>query len=184
MRASKEKRLAAIALVAAMGTTGAELNLYQVRHALERSNRPEAERTATLDLQRRIQDAVISGKGWETIAIPENVRRQADTPYFQSVLMFDPERVMKDVSQPILIVQGALDTQVPPNHADKLEAFAKQRKSGGPADVVRVPGVNHLLVPAVTGEVDEYGRLSSEKVSPEIISALTSWLTKTLPEKR
>ena len=182
--ASKEKRLAAIALLAAIGTTGAELNLYQVTHALERANRPESERTATLDLQRRIQDAVMTGKGWETIAVPENVRRQADTPYFQSVLTFDPERVMKDVSQPIFILQGALDTQVPPNHADKLEAFAKQRKRGGPVDLVRVPGVNHLLVPAVTGEADEYGRLSAEKVSPAVISALTSWLTKTLAEKR
>ena len=35
---------------------------------------------------------------------------------------------MKDVEQPILIVQGVLDTQVPPDNAEKLEALAKQRK--------------------------------------------------------
>ena len=68
MAAAKEKRVAAVALVAAVGTTGADLNLYQVTHALERSNRPQAERQATIELQRQIQQAVITGKGWETIA--------------------------------------------------------------------------------------------------------------------
>lgn len=181
--ASKEKRVAGLALVATVGTTGAELNMYQVTHALERSNRPEAERKATLDLQQRIQDAVISGKGWETLAVPDNIRRQADTPYFQSVLTFDPEKMMKDVAQPILILQGSLDSQVPVSHADKLEAFAKARKKGGAVDVVRVPGVNHLLVPAKTGEADEYARLSAETLSPNVVSALTTWLSKTLSEK-
>ncbi len=182
--ASKEKRLAAVGLVATPGTTGADLNITQVTHVLERSGRPEAERAATVDLQRRIQNAVLTGKGWETLSIPDNVRRQADTPYFQSVLGFDPEKAMRDIAQPMLILQGSLDTQVPPTNADKLEAFAKQRKKAGPVDAVRIAGVNHLLVPAKTGEVDEYGKLSSEKVSPEIITALTSWLTKTMPAKR
>ncbi|MEQ1909632.1 MAG: hypothetical protein ABMA15_12465, partial [Vicinamibacterales bacterium] len=179
--ASKEKRLAAVGLVATPGTTGAELNMTQVTHVLDRSGRPEAERTATLDLQRRIQNAVLTGKGWETIAVPDTVRRQADTPYFQSVLGFDPEKAMRDVSQPLLILQGGLDTQVPPANADKLESFARLRKKAGPVDAVRIAGVNHLLVPAKTGEVDEYGKLSTEKVSPEVITALTSWLTKTMP---
>ncbi|MFN7982601.1 MAG: alpha/beta fold hydrolase [Vicinamibacterales bacterium] len=181
--ASKEKRVAGLALVATVGTTGAELNMYQVTHALERTNRPDAERKATLDLQKRIQDAVITGKGWETIAVPDNVRRQADTPYFQSVLTFDPDKVMKDVAQPVLILQGSLDTQVPPSNADKLETSAKARKKGGAVDVVRVQGVNHLLVAARSGEVDEYARLSAEKVSPDVIAALTNWLSKTLSQK-
>ena len=53
MVAAKEKRVAAVALVAALGTTGAELNMYQVTHALERSNRPAAERQSTVALQRQ-----------------------------------------------------------------------------------------------------------------------------------
>ncbi|MGC4085206.1 MAG: alpha/beta fold hydrolase [Vicinamibacterales bacterium] len=155
LAASKEKRVAAVALVATVGTTGADLNMYQVEHALERSNRPEAERQNTLDLQRRIQQAVLSGKGWEAINVPDGVRRQADTPYFQSFLAFDPARIMKDVDQPILILQGTLDVQVPPENADKLEAMAKARKKNPGVDVVKIAGVNHLLVPAKTGEVDE-----------------------------
>jgi uncharacterized protein len=180
LAASKEKRVAAVALLATPGTTGAELNLYQVTHAMERGNRPEAERQSTLDLQRRIQQAVLTGKGWETISVPAAVRRQAETPWFQSFLAFDPARVMKDVEQPVLVVQGELDTQVPASNADKLQALAAARKKGGPAEVVKVAGVNHLLVPAKTGEVDEYARLGGVSVSPDVTGALAAWLKKTL----
>jgi uncharacterized protein len=183
MAAAKEKRLAGVALLATVGTTGADLNLYQVTHALERANRPEAERQNTLELQRRIQQAVLTGKGWETISIPDAVRRQAETPWFQSFLAFDPAKVVKDVEQPLLIVQGELDTQVPLSNADALQALASARKKGGAAEVVKVPGVNHLLVPAKTGEVDEYARLGNVSVSPGVTSALTVWLNRTLAAK-
>ncbi|MEQ1728416.1 MAG: alpha/beta fold hydrolase [Vicinamibacterales bacterium] len=181
--AAKEKRVAGIALLATIGTTGADLNLYQVAHAFDRANRPAAERQTTLDLQRRIQDAVLTGKGWETIQVPPAVRRQAETPWFQSFLAFDPAKIMKDVAQPILVVQGSLDTQVPADHADKLEALARARKKNGGVEVVNVVGVNHLLVPAKTGEVDEYGRLGNLSVSPEVTGALTTWLKRVAPAK-
>jgi pimeloyl-ACP methyl ester carboxylesterase len=180
MAAAKEKNIAGVALLSTIGSTGAEINLYQVGHALERANRPEAERQSTVDLQKRIQQAVITGKGWEGITIPDAIRRQADTPYFQSFLTYDPAKVMKDVRQPLLIVQGMLDVQVPPSNADQLEALARQRKKAPPVDVVKVPGVNHLLVPAKTGEVDEYAQLGTAAVSPDVLGPLTAWLKKTI----
>jgi pimeloyl-ACP methyl ester carboxylesterase len=184
LAATKEKRLAGLVLVSTLGTTGAELNMYQVTHALDQSNRSPAERQATIELQRQIQQAVMTGKGWESISIPVTVRRQAETPWFQSYLNYDPARVMKDVSQPILIVQGQLDSQVPPDNADRLEMLARQRRSAPPVELVKVPGVNHLLVPANTGEVDEYGKLGNVNVSPDVLNAITSWLTKTMAPPR
>src|SRR5205823_2626568 len=94
---------------------------------------------------------------------------------------FDPAKVMNDIDQPILIVQGGLDTQVPPSNADRLEELARARKKGRAVDVVRVPGINHLLVPATTGEADEYAGLKDKKVSPEVPQAIATWLQKTLP---
>ena len=181
--ASKEKRVAAVALLATIGTTGADLNMYQVTHALERSNRPADERQQTLQLQQQIQQAVITGKGWDTLKVPEAVRRQADTPYFQSFLTFDPARVIKDVDQPLLVVQGTLDTQVPPDNADKLAALANARKKAPKTDVVKIVGINHLLVPATSGEVDEYTRLGNVQVSPQVTDAVATWLKKTLVAK-
>jgi fermentation-respiration switch protein FrsA (DUF1100 family) len=150
-----------------------------VTHGLERSKRPDAEKLATIELQKTIQDAVLTGKGWDKINIPEPVRRQADTPWFQSLLAFDPARVMRDINQPMLIVHGELDTQVPPANADRLETLAKARKRSTPVEVVKVPGVNHLLVPATTGEFDEYAQLADRRVSPAVLNAIIGWLQRT-----
>ena len=85
---------------------------------------------------------------------------------------------MGEVHQPMLIVQGVLDTQVPPANADRLEAQARARKNAPMVEVVKLPGVNHLLLPATTGEFDEYGSLSGKTVSPELAAAVTAWLPK------
>jgi hypothetical protein len=45
---------------------------------------------------------------------------------------------------------------------------------------VKVPGVNHLLTPAATGEVDEYATLAEKHVSPAVLVAVVDWLKKTL----
>jgi pimeloyl-ACP methyl ester carboxylesterase len=182
MAAAAEKRVGALVLLDALGFTGAELNLYQIGHAGERANKPEAERQSTIDLQKRIHHAVLTGSGWETV--PPAIRRQADTPWFQSFLAFDPAKVMGDVDQPLLIVHGELDTQMPPVNADKLAALANARSRAPRADVVKIPGVNHLLVPAVTGEADEYAGLTDKRISPAVPDAISRWLEKTFAAAR
>jgi len=176
LAASKDNRVAALGLIATTGETGAELNMYQVAHQLEHANRPDAEKQRTLALQKQIQNAVLTGKGWEGVA--PAIKQQADTAWFQSFLAFDPAKVMSSIDQPVLIVQGSLDTTVPPDNADKLEALANARKRAKPADVVRVPGINHLLVPAKTGEQDEYVSLPDKHISPAVSQAIVSWLQK------
>jgi fermentation-respiration switch protein FrsA (DUF1100 family) len=89
---------------------------------------------------------------------------------------------MQRVRQPILVLQGELDQQVAASHADRLAALARARRPprDQAVEVVRVPGINHLLVPAVTGELDEYSKLQDRKISPRLLSALTDWARKTL----
>ena len=62
----------------------------------------------------------------------------------------------------MLIVQGDLDRQVPAAHADKLATLAKARKKAADVQVAKFPALNHLLVPAKTGEVDEYSKLETK----------------------
>lgn len=176
--ASKEKKIRAVGLLATPGGTGADLVLAQQQRALSRSKMTAAEKQAAVDLQRRIHEAVITGEGWEQL--PLSVRRAVDNPEFQSLLLNDPAKVIPKVRQPILIVQGAIDTQVEPANADKLESLANARKKAPPATVVRVPGVNHLLVPATTGDVEEYTSLAGKHVSPAVTEAIVTWLRKTL----
>jgi uncharacterized protein len=177
LAAAKEKRIAALVMIAAIGVTGAELNMAQVTHGLDRSKAAPADRQTTIELQKKIQTAVLSGKGWEDI--PPALRRQADIPWFKSFLAYDPAKVMAGVKQPILIVQGLLDTQVDPANADLLEKLARTRKNAGPVEVLKIEGVNHLLVPAVTGEVDEYASLKDKVVSETVSGGIVDWLKKT-----
>jgi uncharacterized protein len=174
LAAARERRIAALVLVAAPGTTGADLNIEQVTLAAERAKRSEADKQATIELQRSIQQAVLTGVGWDGKLA--TYRRQADTPWFHSFLSFDPAKVMKDVRQPLLILHGSLDTQVPPAHAQRLQALANQRKNVPPASVAPIAGVNHLLAPAVTGEVDEYATLKDKRISAEVSKTIVAWL--------
>jgi dipeptidyl aminopeptidase/acylaminoacyl peptidase len=148
------------------------------RLAVEASNLPQAKRDKRLALQQQVQQAVLTGKGWE--GVPPAVRRAADTPWFQSVLAYDPAKVLKDVRQPLLILHGEVDREAPVAHAEKLAALAQQGKSKS-VDLVVVRGVNHLLAPAVSGNTTEYGTLTDRNVSKDVLTAVTGWLTKTLP---
>ena len=173
---AKEKKIGSLVLIATIGTTGAELILEQQRHQLDRMTIPDAERQAKIDLQKKIQQAVITGKGWD--GVPPELQRQADTAWFRSLLTFDPARVMPDVKQPLLIVQGDLDTQVSPGNAERLAELARTRKKAGPVEVVHLPGVNHLLVHATTGEVSEYAQLPDKTIDREVADRIATWLKK------
>jgi pimeloyl-ACP methyl ester carboxylesterase len=176
--AARDKRIAAVVLVAGPGTTGADVVLEQQARLFDRMKTPDAERQEKVALQKQINAAVLGKGTWE--GIPDEVRRTADIPWFHSYLSFDPARLMKDVRQPVLIVQGELDAQVPPHHADRLADLARARKRKAATDVAKVPGVNHLLVSAKTGEVDEYAELNDAKVSETVTSAIALWLARTL----
>ena len=45
-------------------------------------------------------------------------------------------------------------------------------------ELVHLPGVNHLLVPATTGEVSEYATLPDKTVTPAVATAIAEWLKK------
>ena len=175
--ARERRRIAAVVSLAAPSTTGSELVLEQQQQTLEQLNAPPQEREAKIALQRQINAAVATGKGWESI--PLEIRRQADTPWFQSLLSFNPARVLEDVRAPMLFVHGQLDQQVNVTHLDRIAGIARTESDSKSVSVVSVRGVNHLLVPAVTGAITEYGALTDRNVSRDITTAVNDWLTKT-----
>ncbi len=181
--ASRGGSIAALVLVAAPGVTGGALALEQQMLMLARLNTPEAERNAKLQLQQKLHLALITGTGLESV--PADLRQRADTPWFRSFLVYDPARVVKNLEQPILIVHGDLDREILPANADKLAAIARARRGpvGAAVKLVKIPGVNHLLVPAQTGEIEEYARLADRTVTPSAASAIGAWLKEALRGK-
>jgi pimeloyl-ACP methyl ester carboxylesterase len=177
LAASREGKVSALVTLAGAGSTGADLVLEQQQAALDRGQMSAADRDARVALQRQIHSAVMSGKGWE--GVPPALRRDADTPWFQSLLTFDPTRAIKGVKQPMLLVHGALDKQVPVAHAERLSDLARRESKSKSVELIVVRGVNHLLAPAVTGEITEYMALPDKNVSADVSKAVTDWLTKT-----
>jgi uncharacterized protein len=174
LAAARENRVKAVVLVAGPGTTGYELILEQQLHALDRLTITPADRDARIALQRKLMNAVINGRGWE--GVPDDLRAAADTPWFRSLLTFDPAEALKKVRQPLLVVRADRDVQVPPHHGEKLVALANQRKRAPLTQMVTLAGVNHLLVPAPTGEISEYPSLAGARVTPQITSSIATFL--------
>jgi len=52
------------------------------------------------------------------------------------------------------------------------------RKKSPPVEVVHLPGINHLLTPAKTGEVSEYAMLADKNITPEVAKTIATWLKK------
>ena len=162
---SRGKEIDGVVTIDAAGTRGAELILEQQERVLEQLNLSPEERTKRAELQKRIQDAVISGTGWQ--GIPEAMRRQADTPWFKSVLTFDPAQIMPKVKKPLLILHAERDALVPVTEADRLAALAAARKKIVPPEVVRLAGVDQTL--AAPGE---------KSITPKLAAAIAEWLKK------
>jgi pimeloyl-ACP methyl ester carboxylesterase len=178
--ASHEGAIAALVLVNTPGVTGADFMLEQQQHLLDVMKVSGADRRAKIEFQEKLQQAALTGKGIDALA--PDLRRVAETPWFRSFLVFDPGKVLRRCDQPIMIVQGGMDREVAPANADKLEAIAKARKgrAGQAVKVVRLPALNHLLVPAPTGEMDEYDHLPDKTINPDVVNAIDAWLKDTM----
>jgi fermentation-respiration switch protein FrsA (DUF1100 family) len=184
LASAREKRIAAVGLLASPGLTGRETVLEQQRGALSILPGSDADKQEKIALQSKILDAVITGLGWE--GVPTAMRRSADTALFKSWLIFDPAVVIPKIDRPLLILQGSLDTEVPVAHADRLEELARRRPKNSSGDTAKVivPGINHLLVAARTGTVDEYATLAPKAVSASVTAALATWLKDALSAKK
>jgi pimeloyl-ACP methyl ester carboxylesterase len=176
LAASRERRIAAVVTIASPSTKGNERVLEQQRHMLERLNTPPTDLVAKIALQTRINQAVMTGRGWDEV--PADMRKQADTPWFQSVLTFDPAEAIRGIRRPVLLVHGEFDAEVPVSHVDRLAEFARDGRPTS-VTVATIPAVNHLLLPAVTGDVSEYPSLTDRNVSVDVKTAINEWLAET-----
>ena len=177
--AARESKVSAIGLIATPALSGTELILEQQRMMFEQTGMDAAARQAAVEQQKKILDAVISGKGWESLTL--EVRRRVDTPLYRSFLTFEPSQAIANVRQPMLVVQPLLDREVPAHHGEQLAQLARSRPRAKTTDFVQLSGLNHLLATATSGEIAEYATLSQRFVAPAATLEIVSWLDKTLP---
>lgn len=132
---------------------------------------------AALDAPRRvIADSLLAGR---TAAQDSASIALWQSPWFQSLYRFDPQPILAGLRIPVLSIAGELDRQVPTSQS----APALERAFAGRSHLltmVRLPGVNHMLQPAVTGRIEEYATID-QTFAPGVLEGLASWLARVAP---
>lgn len=111
------------------------------------------------------------------------IERQLQTDWGRLSGSYDPLIAARAVQvSSVLVMQGATDWQVPPEHAGRL---AQAIRSGGVCDVTErtFPGVNHLFVDDPAGVVD-YQSLPSQRLSSAVLGVLADWTVSRLGNRR
>ncbi|MBV9209997.1 MAG: alpha/beta fold hydrolase, partial [Acidobacteria bacterium] len=153
--AASDPKIAAIVLMAGTGKRGEEVLLYQMNRPLEQNAALSDEEKAKARAENeKILRTVI--EGGDVSKLPALFHY----PWTKAFLTYDPIPTIRKVRQPIFIVQGGLDQQVT---AEQAELLAKAARESGNKDVtVRVfPNLNHLFLPAKTGDESEYPMLET-----------------------
>ena len=177
--AARDDGIAALVLLATPSVDGATLLLEQQQMEFERVNMPDRERAENTALQRRIHDAILGDGTWDTV--PDEIRRQSDTLWFRSFLEFEPAQALERADQPILIIHGLLDQQIPSHHADRLGELAQRRGRDETVEVVKLDDLNHLMLMSQSGSVAEYASLSDATVAMEMTATLLRWIDRVIP---
>jgi pimeloyl-ACP methyl ester carboxylesterase len=113
----------------------------------------------------------------QTGALPADARpamlKRFGTRWFHTFLRHDPIESLKATRQPILVLNGELDLQVP--SALAIAPIRDALKDNPRAVVRELPQLNHLFQTAKTGSGSEYKAIE-ETMSPMALDAIGSWI--------
>lgn len=175
---AKDGKLGGVILIAASSARGDDAIIEYQTNA---QRYPDPKRLAdAVEKSRKVFAAVRAGSGLGKLD-PATIAK-AETPFFRSLIDFDPKPFVARLRSPVLLVHGQKDRQVSADHAialKKLLAKSGNRK----VTLVMDPYINHLLAQCETGYVTEYGALGS-KADPETIERIADWAQRTLRPAR
>ncbi|MCI1188048.1 alpha/beta hydrolase [Hymenobacter sp. DH14] len=103
---------------------------------------------------------------------------QLTSPWYRSLLAFNPQAELAKVSCPTLLLHGAADAQVPA--ATNLAALEKGFKSNKQATSQQLDGVTHDFQPVLGERALLAGTTSATTTSEETLEAVGEWVAKRL----
>lgn len=177
--------------LAGMACTGKETILRQNGHSFDRNGIAGKQKDDCMTLITHVIDIIIKQARTGSIApidfealateldieVPEPVMaslKQSQgtmrTPWFNKFLTIDPSASLKTMRCPALAINGDKDMQV-----DAHTNIAVINRYAPHAETRIMPGLNHLLQHAGTGEVDEYEKIR-ETISPEVLDIILSFI--------
>lgn len=179
-----------IVSLAGMAVSGKEALIHQNRLTLRRAGLDEARIDKTLRLIGHLFDAmaeqgrrgVMEPIDVDSIAhssgltvdpqIMASLRQQhrSRSVWFDVFLGLDPSAFLGRVKCPVLAINGDKDVQVDAeSNLSLIKSLVPQ------AEIRLMPGLNHMMQHAVTGEVSEYGQIR-ETISPEVLEIITRFI--------
>jgi fermentation-respiration switch protein FrsA (DUF1100 family) len=99
------------------------------------------------------------------------------SPWYQFFMTYDPMPALKDVTCPVLAINGSKDLQVPSQLNLSLIEQALQEGGNKNYTVLELADLNHLFQTAQTGSPDEY-YLIEETMSPVALEVMGDWLVQ------
>ncbi len=103
------------------------------------------------------------------------IEAQMFNPWMEYFLKYEPSTYLKQVSCPVLAINGEKDLQVAPK--ENLTAIAAALEAGPCKDYTtkELKGLNHLFQESETGAPSEYGELK-QTFAPEALELMTKWI--------
>lgn len=151
--------------------------------APSRSGRELARAQRRVWLDRRADTIASSSRGdaRRAVALREaeaaTERLASLDPWLRDWLAHDPQVDVRAHRADVLLVHGEQDLQVPVAQAEELATLLRAR-GAGVVQVLRVPGVNHLLLADSLGDPEGYGRLLSRTLPASVRDPIVHWVTR------
>lgn len=96
------------------------------------------------------------------------------SPWMRYFIAYEPAEYLRQVTVPVLAINGTLDRQVDVTNLDAI-AEALDAAENNDVTIVVAPGLNHLLQPATTGMPGEYGQIETT-VDESVMETIVEWL--------
>ena len=179
-----------LVLIGAPGVPGVEGLAAQIGAIETAAGLPPARIAADVELERRVLAEAARGGSAEEAAArvrplliaagkseaeAERAAKEAGSPWLRVFLAHDPAPPLRRLKAPVLAVYGGKDLQVPP--AANAPPLRAALSGDALAEVVELPGLNHLLQPATTGLPGEYGRIATT-VDPKALELIVGWAAR------
>jgi pimeloyl-ACP methyl ester carboxylesterase len=191
MVAATKPEVAWIVLLASPALRGDRLFLAQAATVSRLYGVPASHIERRQAFDRRLYDAVMAapdGAKARQRAIPivqqgvadgivdaaeaDKLPRDVSTRWERYFLAHDPASVLSRLRLPVLVLNGALDAQVP---AANTAVFRTALAANARARIEELPGKNHLLQDAGTGAPNEYEAIETT-IAPDALEAIGKWI--------
>src|SRR5262249_40861962 len=189
--ASRDKGVAFVVLLAGTGLRGDQIVLKQTV-LIERSmGVGEPEIAATTASQQKVfailasnDDEATARKKIDALLAPLPAAKRQETEgqlplmlsrWYREFLRLDPAPYLRQLTAPVLALNGSRDLQVPP--AEDLAAIRAALAGNHDVTVEELPGLNHLFQTCKSCTLLEYGDLE-ETMSPAALTHVTDWVQK------